>query len=115
VRLLLLRLLVRLSLPAVLGLGVLAAAPVYGALTAEYRLSPALRAQLKDGSYAYSVFVEFSYQPEYFHIRRLQAIGTIAGVERERQRLRVVQVTAAQVREIGGLYWVRRVATSEGK
>ncbi len=109
----LLRLLVRLALPTLLGLGVLAAAPAYGALTAESRLSPALREQLKDGSYAYSVFVDFGFQPEYFHIRRLQAIGTVAGVEG--RRMRVVEVTADQVREIGSVYWVQRVVTSEGQ
>lgn len=102
-------LLLRLAVPALLALAALQAAPLYGEFTADSRLSPALKEQLKDGSYAYAVAVDFDFQPEAFHIQRLQQIGTVAGVEGH--RMRVLQLTADQVWAIAGFYWVKRVET----
>lgn len=105
------KLLSRLAIPALLAIVVLEAPPLYGAITADFRLSAPLKEQLKDGSYAYSVVVELGFQPEYFHIRRMQQIGTVAGVEG--RRIRVLQLTAQQVREIAGFYWVKRLRSLE--
>ncbi len=102
----------RLLVPAAVALLVLEAAPLYGALTADRRLSPALRQQLRQDLPAYSVIVTFPFRPEFFHINKLQQIGTVAGVEGT--RIRVFQLTAAQVREIAGFYWVKRVDALEG-
>ncbi len=107
------KLLARLAIPALLAAAALEAPPLYGALGADSRLSLPLKEQLQDGSYAYSVMVEFNFQPEYFHIRRMQQIGTVAGVESH--RMRVLQLTAEQVREIAGFYWVKRVRPLEAE
>jgi hypothetical protein len=90
----------------------LEAAPLYGALTADRRLSPALRAALRRDLPTYSVIVTFPFRPEFFHITKLQQIGTVAAVQGN--RIRVFQVTAAQVRTIAGFYWVRRVDLLDG-
>lgn len=104
---------VRLLVPAIAAVLALEAGPLYGALTAESRLSPALRQELRQNRPSYSVVVEFPFQPEFFHINTLQQIGTVAGVEG--RRIRVFQLTAAQVREIAGFYWVKQVATLESR
>lgn len=104
---------VRLLVPAIVAALALEAGPLYGALTAEGRLSPALRQALRQNQPLYSVAVEFPFQPEFFHINRLQQIGTVAGVEGH--RIRVLQLTAAQVREIAGFYWVKKVDTLESR
>jgi hypothetical protein len=101
------RLLVRLALPALVAVLVLAALPAYGQLTAGQRISPTLARELNDGSPVYAVSVELPFQPEYYHIHRLQQIGTVAGVQGH--RVRVLQLSADQVREIAGFYWVERV------
>lgn len=102
----------RLLVPAAIALLALEAAPLYGALTADGRMSPALRLQLRQDLPAYSVRVTFPFRPEFFHINKLQQIGTVAGVEG--RRVRVVQLTAAQVRAIAGFYWVKQVDVLEG-
>jgi hypothetical protein len=102
-------LLLRLAVPALLAVAALEAAPLYGEFTADSRLTPSLKEQLKDGSYAYAVAVDFDFEPEIFHIQRLQKLGTVAG--REGHRIRVLQLTADQVWTIASLYWVKRVET----
>ena len=104
-------LLVRLLVPAVVGTLALGANPLYGALTANSRLSAPLRQELREGLPAYSVVVTFPFRPEFFHITKLQQIGTVAGVKDN--SIRVLQLTAAQVREIAGFYWVKKVETLE--
>ncbi len=98
---------VRLLVPAAVAALALEAGPLYGALTANSRLSPALQRELRQDRPAYSVIVAFPFRPEFFHINKLQQIGTVAGVEGN--RIRVFQVTAAQVRAIAGFYWVKQV------
>jgi len=104
-------LLLRLLVPAAAAALALGASPLYGALTAQSRLSPALQRQLREGLPLYSVVVTFSFRPEFFHITKLQQIGTVAGVGDD--RIRVLQLTAAQVREIAGFYWVKKVEAAE--
>ena len=101
------RLLVRLAAPAAIAILALVAAPAYGQMTAGQRISPALERELGDGSPVYAVSVELPFQPEYYHIHRLQQIGTVAGVQG--RRVRVLQLSADQVREIASFYWVERV------
>jgi len=107
------RLLTRLAAPAVIAVVVLGALPAYGQLTGSQRVSPALARELNDGSPVYAVSVELPFQPEYYHVHRLQEIGTVAGVQG--RTVRVLQLSADQVREIAGFYWVERVdALDEG-
>jgi hypothetical protein len=100
---------VRLLVPAAIAVLALEAGPLYGAFTANSRLSPALRQALRQDLPVYSVVVAFPFRPEFFHVNKLQQIGTVAGVEGN--RIRVFQLTAAQVREIAGFYWVEKVDT----
>ena len=101
------RLLARLVAPALIAIAVLGAPAAYGQLTASQRISPALARELNDGSPLYAVSVVLPFQPEYYHVHRLQDIGTVAGVQGH--RVRVLQLTADQVREIASFYWVERV------
>lgn len=101
------RLFVRLLVTAAVVIAVLVLLPLYGRLTADAKIDPALRKQLGDGSPAYSVKVDLDFPPEYYHIRNLQAIGTVAGVRGN--SVRVVQVTPDEVHQIVQLYWVRKV------
>jgi len=101
------RLLVRLAAPVVIAVALLGAPPAYGQLTTTQRISPALSGELNDGSPLYAVSVELPFQPEYYHIHRLQEIGTVAGVQG--RAIRVLQLSADQVREIASFYWVERV------
>ena len=101
------RLLARLAVPAAIAVAVLGAPPAYGQLTATQRISPALERELGDGSPLYSVSVELPFQAEYYHIHRLQEIGTVAGVQG--RRVRVLQLSQDQVREVASFYWVERV------
>jgi hypothetical protein len=106
------RLLVRLAVPAAVAVVVLGAAPAYGQLTAPQRISPALQQELGNGSLVYAVSVELPFQPEYYHVHRLQQVGTVAGVQG--RRIRVLQLSADQVREIASFYWVERVDVLAG-
>ena len=102
----------RLTIPFLIVVVVLNALPWYGDVTANSRLSPAMEADLGHDASSYSVQVEFSYPPEYFHVQALQAIGTVAGVQGD--TIRVIRITAAQVRQIAGFYWVKEVAPLSG-
>lgn len=103
------RLLLRLAVTTGIILAALQASSLYGLATADAKIDPALRRQLGDGSYAYSLRVDLDFPPEYFHLRRLQEIGTVAGVSGD--SVRVLQVTADQVHQLAGLYWVRRIGS----
>jgi hypothetical protein len=105
------RLLLRLAIPALAAAAVLEAAPLYGMLTASSRISPALERELRSGAPAYSVVVELGFPPEYYHIHALQEIGTVAGVSDD--HVRVLQLSADQVHQIASYYWVQRVVTTD--
>jgi len=108
-RRLVLKLLLRVGIPIVAIVVVLAALPVYGRLTESSRISPALARQLAGGQPYYSVQVDFGFRPQYFNLQKLQAIGTLAGSNGT--SCKVLDVTAGQVRQIADLYWVKQVAT----
>lgn len=91
---------------------VLAAPAVYGRIVADSKIDPGLQQQLNDGSYAYSVQVDLDFPPEYFHIRKLQAIGTVAGIQGN--SVRVLQLTPDEVHEIAQFYWVQRLEPFAG-
>ena len=91
---------------------VLATPFAYGRLVADSKIDPELQQQLGDGSYAYSVQVDLDFPPEYFHIRKLQAIGTVAGIQGN--SVRVLQLTPDEVHEIAQLYWVKRLEPFAG-
>jgi len=57
--------------------------------------------------YKRQVQVDLDFTPEYFHIRKLQAIGTVAGIQGN--SVRVLQLTPDEVHEIARFYWVKRL------
>ncbi|HZV48828.1 MAG TPA: hypothetical protein VFD49_03575 [Candidatus Dormibacteraeota bacterium] len=103
----LIRLSLRLFVTAVAVVLALAALPLYGLATAGSKIDPRLERELGDGAYAYSVRVDLGFRPEYYHIRTLQSIGTVAGVQGDSVRL--LQLTPDQVHQVAQLYWVERV------
>lgn len=101
------RLVARLAVTAALILAVLQASNVYGLATADSKIDPVLSKELGDGSYVYSVRVELDYPPEYYHLRKLQEVGTVAGISGN--TVRVLQLSPDQVRQLARLYWVKRL------
>jgi hypothetical protein len=55
----------------------------------------------------YSVRVELDFPPEYYHLRKLQETGTVAGVSGH--SVRVLQLSPDQVRQLSQLYWIKRL------
>lgn len=103
------RLLLRLGITTAVIVAVLQASNLLGLATADAKIDPGLRRQLGDGSFVYSLRVDLDFPPEYYHLRRLQEIGTVAGVSGDSVRL--LQVTPDQVHQLAGLYWVRRIGS----
>jgi hypothetical protein len=101
------RLIGRLLATAAVVIAMLNLLPLYGQVTGDAKIDPALRKQLDDGSPAYSVRVDLDFPPEYYHIRKLQAVGTVAGVQGD--SVRVLQLTPDEVHQIAQFYWVRKV------
>jgi hypothetical protein len=103
------KLVLRVALPIIVIVVILAALPIYGRFTSSSRISSALAKQLTTGQPFYSVQVQFGFRPQYFNLQKLQAIGTLAGTKGD--TCKVLDVTAGQVHEIADLYWVKRVVT----
>lgn len=95
---------------AVIGLliaAVLAAPSLYGRLTASTRITPALSKRLNEAGNLDGVWVRFAFVPEHFHIRKLQDMGVVAGVEGT--SIRVLNVSKSRVGDIAGFTWVKEV------
>jgi hypothetical protein len=101
------KLLIRVAIPILAIVILLGALPIYGRVTASSRISPALHQQLDSGQPYMSVQVKFAFHPQYFNLQKLQAIGTLAGVNGN--TVKVLDVDAGQVNQIADLYWVKRV------
>jgi hypothetical protein len=101
------RLIARLAVTGALVLAALQASNLYGLASAASKIDSALQEELGDGSYVYSVKVELDFPPEYYHVRKLQEVGTVAGISGH--TVRVLQVTPDQVRQLAQLYWVKRL------
>jgi hypothetical protein len=102
-----LRLVVRVALPLIALVVLLVALPVYGDATASSRLTPAMQADLSKDLPYYSVIVTMNFHPQYFNLQQLQSIGTLAGVGAK--TVKVLLLTASQVRQIAAYYWVTSV------
>jgi hypothetical protein len=81
-------------------------ASVYGKLTAAERMAPGLMTALASERYV-NIAVVLDFAPEDFHMKYFQALGTLAGVKATTVLIR--RVSAAEVRELAGNYWVRRI------
>jgi hypothetical protein len=81
-------------------------ASVYGRLTAAERMVPGLKTALASERYV-NIAVVLDFAPEDFHMKYFQALGTLAGVKATTVLIR--RVSAAEVRELAGNYWIRRI------
>jgi hypothetical protein len=77
-----------------------------GGLTAAGRMAPDVAAALAGERYV-NIAVVLDFAPEDFHMKYFQALGTLAGVKGTTVLIR--RVSAAEVRELAGNYWVRRI------
>jgi len=90
-----------------LALAVLAAYNGYLYLTGPSRMTDRLRARLGEGPAAVNVLVTAKFPPEEFHIRLLQQVGNMRGVEGSTAKL--YTITPASVRYLSRHYWVDRI------
>jgi hypothetical protein len=90
-----------------LALAVLAAYHGYLYLTGPARMADRLRARLAQGPATVNVLVTAKFPPEEFHIRLLQQVGNLRGVEGSTARL--YAVTPASVRYLSRHYWIHRI------
>jgi hypothetical protein len=88
-----------------LAAAVLAAYHGYLYLTGPSRMSDGLRARLAKGPRTVNVLVTAKFTPEEFHIRLLQQVGNMRGVEGSTAKL--YSVTPANVRYVSRHYWIR--------
>ena len=90
-----------------LALAVLAVYHGYLYLAAPSRMTDRLRARLAERPATLDVLVTAKFPPEEFHIRLLQQVGTMGGVQGSTARLS--SVTPANVWYVARHYWVRRI------
>ena len=85
--------------------GILFGQDLYGAATAGERLDPSL-----DGATGPSaVVVVLDFTPERFHDERLASYGTFAGRDGAVNRIRLRNVSPANLARLASLAWVARV------
>lgn len=87
-----------------LALGVVAAYNGYLYVTGPSRMTDRLRARLAEGPATVNVLVTAKFPPEEFHIRLLQQVGNMRGVERSTATL--YTVSPANVRYVSRHYWI---------
>jgi hypothetical protein len=76
-------------------------------VTGPARMTAGLRARLAREPATVDVLVTAKFPPEEFHIRLLQQVGTMRGVEGSTARLS--GVTPANVRYVSRHYWIQRI------
>lgn len=76
-------------------------------LTGPSRMTDRLRARLAGEPATVDVLVTTKFPPEEFHIRLLQQVGNMRGVEGSTTKL--FTVTPANVRYLSRHYWIRRI------
>ena len=90
---------------AVLILVLLFGQRVYGALTSESRIDPALRGAVNP----VDVVAVLDFTPERFHQERLAAYGVFSGRDRAANRIRLKQVTPNQLAALAQVPWVAHI------
>ena len=74
-------------------------------VTGPSRMTDRLRARLGEGPPTVNVLVTAKFPPEEFHIRLLQQVGNMRGVEGSTAKL--YTITPANVRYVSRHYWIR--------
>ena len=90
-----------------LAVAVLTAYHGYLYLTGPSRMTDRLRARLAQGPPTVNVLVTAKFPPEEFHIRLLQQVGNMRGVEGSTAKL--YTITPANVRYVSRHYWIRGI------
>ena len=90
-----------------LAVAVLTAYHGYLYLTGPSRMTDRLRARLAQGPATVNVLVTAKFPPEEFHIRLLQQVGNMRGVEGSTAKL--YTITPANVRYVSRHYWIRGI------
>ena len=90
-----------------LSFAVLAAYNGYLYLSGPSRMTDRLRARLADGPATVNVLVTAKFPPEEFHIRLLQQVGNMRGVEGSTAKL--YTIIPANVRYVSRHYWIREI------
>ena len=90
-----------------LALALLAAYHGYLYLTGPSRMTDRLRARLAQGPATLDVLVTAKFPPEEFHVRLLQQVGNMRGVEGSTAKL--YTITPANVRYVSRHYWIDRI------
>ena len=85
----------------------LAAYQGYLYLTGPSRMTDRLRARLAQGPATVNVLVTAKFPPEEFHIRLLQQVGNMRGVEGSTAKL--YTMTPANLRYLSRHYWIDRI------
>lgn len=89
---------------------ILLAAPVYGRLTSDGKISDEID---RDASQV-NVTVDLPFAPENYHRETLSELGVFAGRDRsDETRLRLRAVTPSDLEKIANLYWVEAVLPTE--
>ncbi len=95
-----------------LAFALLAAYNGYLYITGPSRMTDRLRARLAQGPATVNVLVTAKFPPEEFHIRLLQQVGNMRGVEGSTAKL--YTVSPANVRYISRHYWIRGIDLAPG-
>ena len=93
-------------LGTILLLAILLADPIYGRLTSDGKIDPAISREAA----TVSVTVDLPFDPEAFHRETLSELGVFAGRDREdTTKLRLRAVTQDSLNEIANLFWVEGI------
>ena len=55
------------------------------------------------------IVVEMSFEPERYHLERLSSLGSYAGRDREKSRIRLLNVSQDHLTDISRLPWVTKI------
>ena len=78
---------------------------LYGSLTRNARLDPALRG----GASPRNVIVVLDFMPDRFHNERIQQYGAFAGRDGALNRLRLRNVTPERLVQLASIPWIARI------
>lgn len=84
---------------------------LYTTVTAEGRLSPALKQAMAHTTSFPRILVRVDFQPEDFHIKYLQKYGMIGGVQQN--SIILLNVTTENIRELSKIYWIQSIDLPE--